>query len=58
MPKQKSNQKPSAKRSHKPFEPPPYPNDWLEFSILVVVGLGVGGAMFAMLYLMHEAGVI
>ena len=44
--------------SHKPFEPPPYPNDWLEFAILVVVGFGVGGAMFAMLYLMHDAGVI
>ena len=34
------------------------PNDWLEFAILVVVGFGVGGAMLAMLYLMHEAGVI
>ena len=53
-----ANRKPSAKVSHKPFEPPPYPNDWLEFAILVVVGLGVGGAMFSLLYLMHEAGVI
>ena len=56
MSKQKSKQ--SAKVSHKPFDPPPYPNDWLEFAILCVVGLGVGGAMFALLYLMHEAGVI
>ena len=55
MSKQKSKQ--SAKVSHKPFDPP-YPNDWLEFAILCVVGLGVGGAMFALLYLMHEAGVI
>ena len=52
MPKRK------PKPSHKPFEPPPYPNDWLEFAILVVAGLGVGGAIFAMLYLMHDAGVI
>lgn len=54
MPRQKSKQKAKPKR----LEPPPYPNDWLEFAILVVVGFGVGGAMFAMLYLMHEAGVI
>ena len=53
MPRPK--QKPEAKRS---LEPPPYPNDVLEFVILCVVGLGVGGAMFAMLYLMHDAGVI
>ena len=52
--RQQSKQEPS----HRPFEPPPYPNDWLEFAILVVVGLGVGGAMFSLLYLMHEAGVI
>ena len=58
MPKQKSKQKAKPKRSHKPFEPPPYPNDWLEFAILCVVGFGVGGALFALLYLMHDAGVI
>ena len=53
-----ANRKPNAKPSHKPFEPPPWPNDALEFAILCVVGFGVGGAILAMLYLMHEAGVI
>ena len=59
MPRQKSKQKPSAKpRSHKPFEPPPWPNDWLEFSILAVASLGVGGGIFALIYLAHINGAI
>ena len=35
-----------------------FPNDWLEFTILVVSSFAVGGAIFALLYLMHEAGAI
>lgn len=58
MPRQKSKQKPSAKPSHKPFEPPPWPNDWLEFSILAVASLGVGGGIFALIYLAHINGAI
>jgi hypothetical protein len=40
------------------IEPPPWPNDALEFVILVVCALGVGGALFALIVLGHEAGLI
>jgi hypothetical protein len=46
-----ANRKPSGQSDR-------LPNDWLEFAILVVVGFGVGGAVFSLLYLMHEAGII
>lgn len=56
MPRQKSKQKPKARKPS--VDPYPCVNDWLEFAILCVVGFGVGGSIFALLYLMHEAGVI
>ena len=59
MPRQKSKPKQSAKpRSHKPFEPPPWPNDVLEWAILAVASLGVGGGIFALIYLAHVNGAI
>ena len=53
MPRQQRKAKPKPK-------PDRYPciNDWLEFVILVVASFGVGGAIFALIYLMHEAGAI
>ena len=54
MPKPKQKQKPS----HSPFEPPPWPNDVLEWAIISVAGLGVGGGIFALIYLAHINGAI
>lgn len=53
MPKQKPKS-----RSKAPFEPPPWPNDVLEWAILSVAGLGVGGGIFALIYLAHINGAI
>jgi hypothetical protein len=33
-------------------------NDWLEFTILCVAGIGIGGGLFALLYLAHKAGLV
>ena len=41
-----------------PFEPPPWPNDVLEWAIISAAGLGVGGGIFALIYLAHINGVI
>jgi hypothetical protein len=46
------------KPSHNPFEPPPWPNDVLEWAIISVAGLGVGGGIFALIYLAHINGAI
>ena len=43
---------------HKPFEPPPWPNDVLEWAILSVAAFGVGGGIFALIYLAHVNGAI
>ena len=51
MPKQKA--KPSVKPDRYPLI-----NDWLEFVLLVIASFGVGGGIFALIYLMHEAGAI
>ena len=51
-----SSDKDIAKRCG--IDPPPWPNDALEFVLLVVCALGVGGALFALIVLGHEAGLI
>ena len=49
----------NRKRSERsPFEPPPWPNDVLEWAILSVAALGVGGGIFALIYLAHINGAI
>ena len=55
MPKQARKPKASER---KPFDPPPYPNDVLEWAILAVASLGVGGGIFALIYLAHVNGAI
>ena len=57
MPKQKPKPKPKAKQKPR-SDGYPFPNDWLEFVILVMASLGVGGGIFALLYLAHQAGAI
>jgi hypothetical protein len=44
----------------KTAKPDRYPliNDWLEFTILVVASFGVGGGIFALIYLAHVNGAI
>ena len=59
-PKRKQNDPSSDKDIAKRcgIDPPPWPNDALEFVLLVVCALGVGGALFALIVLGHEAGLI
>jgi hypothetical protein len=33
-------------------------NDWLEFLFLVCASIGVGGGLFALIYLAHVSGAI
>ena len=46
------------KPSRKPFDPEPFPNDWLEWAILAVALTGVGGGIFALIYLAQVNGAI
>lgn len=39
-------------------DPEPFPNDPLEWAIILVAGLGVGGGIFALLYLAKLNGAI
>ena len=51
----------TAKQKPKPrklIDPEPFPNDWLEWAILTVALTGVGGGIFALLYLAKVNGAI
>ena len=50
--------KTTRKQPRKPFDPPPWPNDVLEWAILSIASLGVGGGIFALIYLAHINGAI
>ncbi len=53
MPKRKPKQKPKPSKQSDRLG-----NDILEFGILVVASMGVGGALFALIYLAHINGAI
>ena len=55
----KQRAKQSAKpRARKPFDPEPFPNDWLEWAILGVALTGVGAGIAALVYLAQVNGAI
>ena len=51
----------TAKQKPKPrklIDPEPFPNDWLEWVAILTGMIGVGGGIFALLYLAKVNGAI